>query len=146
MTDLQWLIFALPGQIPAEFESSLPELENVPILLVPEKGTPGVWTDRSSRLERIRFGFPEDGSSSWFRLLKPMKNSQHNALSQAIERMLFARKIDAIASLSPQFAPVIKKAVHPHKSLIKLWFYTREDDPESWKELLNRITNSQGLE
>ena len=100
-----------PGE---EALASLPE-EDLVVWLEPQLG--GAWTEYRQGREVIRFGFPQDSKNRWFRIFEVPRKG-HNVLSQALERMLFAREIGVLNISGPEpLWQVARRGAEKHPSV-----------------------------
>lgn len=98
------------------------------LIVVPSKGTGGAVTEVIAQHEVLRFGFPEKSRNTWFQVFKD-PGGKHNALTLALERIIFARKITCLyVSRSLRVIASRGVAVHPHVQI----------------ELIDDMTSSQG--
>lgn len=96
--------------------SSLPQ-DHLVMELCPALG--GAWTEWRCHREVIRFGFPENSPNPWFHPLAPPK-SGHNILSQALERMVFARGINKIKIEQKALTPIATYLTLLHPDAVTL--------------------------
>ena len=91
---------------------SLPQ-DHLILELCPQLG--GAWTQWRCNREIVQFGYPPNSPNPWFHPLAPPK-SGHNILSQAMERMVFARGINQIKVAQEELIPIATyiTALHPN--------------------------------
>jgi hypothetical protein len=84
------------------------------LLLTVSPGLGGAWTELHGGQELIRFGFPPESTNPWFQVLHD-PGKKHNALTLALERIIFARRINMIAVTDPSMERIARRgaAVHP---------------------------------
>ncbi len=104
--------------------TSTGELEEPLRRLVPGKrlflelheGLGGAWTELRGTDECILFGYPAHPTTLWFRVFDPPPTS-HNAVTQALERMIFARGISTVLVTDPAMLATVKKGASAHPAV-----------------------------
>jgi hypothetical protein len=93
--------------------------------LVP--GLAGAWTEIHAGVEHVLFGYPPDTEEPWFRALDAPAAGKHTAATLAIERIIFARAIEAIAIADSRLEPIMRHGASRHP---QVKFLTAGNDGE----------------
>ncbi|MBI1292576.1 hypothetical protein GC173_15265 [bacterium] len=76
----------------------------------PTPGLGGAWTEVRDGTEVIRFGYPARSPYRWFHILGAPEK-RHHVLSLAIERIVFARRVERVEYGDPVLLPMLKRAL-----------------------------------
>lgn len=83
------------------------------------RGLGGALTEIRQEYEVVRFGYPEKPESQWFQVWKDPGKKRHHAATEALERIVFARRIGRIILTEPQWEAMVRRgiAIHHETSL-----------------------------
>lgn len=115
----RWLIISDGGV-------TIPPLpEDVDVLFMELRaGIAGAWTELRGGREVVLFGYPANSTHRWFQFQADV-NAGHSAASLAIERIVHARKRNALAILHGSVKNVAMRGIRVHRSAVTE--YTREE-------------------
>lgn len=99
-------------------------------------GLAGAWTEKRHGAEVVLFGYPEASANRWFQV-KAIHRDGHNALSLAIERMIYARRVNSLAIVDGTLEEVARKGAKAHGGHVVIH---RPAPGESREDFLLRVT------
>lgn len=102
------------------------------IVVVVSAGLGGAWTERADHVELVLFGHPRDSRNSWF-VYHDYSGEKHNALSLAIERMIYARQVGRVVVLDPRLDGTARRGLLTYGDAIEI---TVRDKQQSGADFL----------
>ncbi len=104
-------------------------------------GLAGAWTEKRHGAEVVLFGYPEASGNRWFQV-KAIHRDGHNALSLAIERMIYARRVNSLAIVDGTLEEVARKGAKVHGGHVAIH---RPAAGESREDFLLRVTARESI-
>lgn len=83
------------------------------LLFVPDPTVGGAFSELRDGREVIRFGYRPEGRFRWLRIFD-VPPTGHNVATQAIERIVFARRISDVVVLDIELLPIAVRGVAAH--------------------------------
>ncbi len=134
----------LPEDKSLLFVSTSPLLEDLmdtlaikcPLIIEISPGLGGAWTEPSGSMEVIKFGMPDHPESEYFKYFNE-RVKKHNALSLAIERIVYARKISEVVYDDPGLKETIKFATRLYQAGVHHYLVS------DWMELAAKFSKNE---